>query len=102
MQLGFVGPGKMGGNMVLRLAQGSPDGKIKGGHTIVGFAKDPNPDVANVAGITTVDSLEKMVKQLSAPRTVWVMVPAGDATEGVVTQLATLLQEGDCIIDGGN
>jgi 6-phosphogluconate dehydrogenase len=102
MQLGFVGLGKMGGNMALRLAQGSPDGQIKGGHTVVGYAKDPSPDLAGVAGISTVDSLAKMVQQLKVPRAVWVMVPAGEPTESVIAELATLLQAGDLIIDGGN
>ena len=54
MEIGFVGLGKMGGNMVLRLVQGSPDGKIKGGHTVVGYATDPNPDLAGVGGVTIV------------------------------------------------
>ncbi|HSZ56557.1 MAG TPA: decarboxylating 6-phosphogluconate dehydrogenase [Tepidisphaeraceae bacterium] len=102
MQIGFVGLGKMGGNMALRLTQGSPDGKISGGHQVVGFAKDPNPELRGVPGITTVDSLEKMVAQLAPPRVVWVMVPAGDATEGVISNLANLLQPNDIIIDGGN
>ena len=102
MELGFVGLGKMGGNMTLRLVQGSPDGKTKGGHRVVGFAKDANPDLVGVAGVTIVDSLEKMVASLAAPRTVWVMVPAGAATETVISELAKLLQPGDCVIDGGN
>jgi 6-phosphogluconate dehydrogenase len=102
MQIGFVGLGKMGGNMALRLVQGSPDGKVRGGHQVVGFAKAPNPELRNVAGITTVDSLEGMVAKLSPPRVVWVMIPAGDATESVVSQLANLLQPDDTVIDGGN
>ena len=102
MELGFVGLGKMGGNMTLRLVQGSPDGAIKGGHTVVGFAKDPNPDVQGVAGVKLVDSLEAMVSQLKPPRVVWVMVPAGNATESVTSELAKLLEAGDTIIDGGN
>src|SRR5579862_7773710 len=102
MQIGFVGLGKMGGNMALRLVQGAPDGKVPGGHQVVGFAKDPNPELKNVAGIETVDSLEAMVAKLAPPRAVWVMVPAGDATEGVISQLAKLLEADDLIIDGGN
>jgi hypothetical protein len=50
--------------MALRLVQGSPDGRIAGGHQVVGFAKDPNPELRNVPGITTVDSLELMVAKL--------------------------------------
>jgi 6-phosphogluconate dehydrogenase len=102
MELGFVGLGKMGGNMTLRLVQGSPDGKTKGGHRVVGFAKDANPDLVGIAGVTVVDSLEKMVAALQPPRTVWVMVPAGAATESVISELAKILQPGDGLIDGGN
>ncbi len=46
MELGFIGLGKMGGNMVLRLTVGSPDGKVKGTHSVVGYARDPNPTSA--------------------------------------------------------
>ena len=102
MQIGFVGLGKMGGNMALRLVQGSPDGKVPGGHQVVGFAKDPNPELLKVPGIAIVDSLEAMVTKLTPPRVVWVMIPAGDATEGVISNLARLLQPDDIIIDGGN
>lgn len=102
MRIGFVGLGKMGGNMALRLVQGAPDGSVAGGHEVVGYAKDPNPDLAGVAGVTLVNSLESMVAQLSGPRVVWVMVPAGDATESVIGGLAKLMGPGDVIIDGGN
>ena len=102
MEIGFVGLGKMGGNMTLRLVQGSPDGKTKGGHRVVGFAKDANPDLAGVAGVTIVDSLDKMVAALKPPRMAWVMVPSGAATESVISELAKLMQPGDCLIDGGN
>src|SRR5215469_5256140 len=99
MQIAFVGLGKMGGNMALRLVQGSPDGKTAGGHQVVGFAKDPNPELRSVPGIMTVDSLEVMIAKLSPPRVVWVMVPAGDATEGVISNLANLLHPNDILID---
>jgi 6-phosphogluconate dehydrogenase len=102
MQIGFVGLGKMGGNMALRLAVGSPDGRAGGGHAVVGFARDPNPQLAGVKGVDVVDSVELMVARLAPPRAVWVMVPAGKATEAVITQLADLLQPDDVIIDGGN
>ena len=94
MQIGFIGLGKMGGNMALRL--------IGGGHTVVGYARDPNPDLAGVKGIEVVDSPEKMIEKLTPPRAVWVMVPAGNATESVVTLLSEKLQRDDLIIDGGN
>jgi 6-phosphogluconate dehydrogenase len=95
MQLGFVGLGKMGLNMVTRLA--------RGGHEIVAF--DRNPDAvakAVSAGARGVDSLEALSAALTAPRAVWVMVPSGPATESTVTALGALLAAGDTIIDGGN
>ena len=102
MQIGFVGLGRMGGNMALRLTAGSPDGTIPGGHSVVGFAPQINPDLANAKNITLVPSLQEMVQNLAPPRVVWVMVPAGDATESVITALAELLAPADLIIDGGN
>ncbi len=102
MQIGFIGLGKMGGNMVLRLTVGSTDGRVPGGHTVVGYARDPNPDLAGVDAVQIVAGLEHLIEQLSAPRVVWVMVPAGKPTEGVITDLAKLLAPGDIIIDGGN
>ncbi|WP_328563809.1 phosphogluconate dehydrogenase (NAD(+)-dependent, decarboxylating) [Streptomyces coelicoflavus] len=86
MQIGLVGLGKMGGNMRERL-RGA-------GHTVVGY--DTNPERADV------DSLVELVDRLERPRAVWVMVPAGGATQHVVDQLATLLKPGDTVIDGGN
>jgi 6-phosphogluconate dehydrogenase len=102
MEIGFVGLGKMGGNMVLRLVQGSPDGTIRGGHRVVGFAKDPNPELVGISGVTLVDSLEAMVAKLQPPRVVWVMVPAGATTEAVISDLAKLMKPEDLVIDGGN
>lgn len=86
MELGLVGLGKMGGNMRTRLREA--------GHTVVGF--DFNPDV------TDVPTLEALVEALPAPRVVWVMVPAGEATRKTVDALAELLSEGDLVVDGGN
>jgi len=95
MQLGFVGLGKMGLNMVTRL--------IRGGHTIVAYDRSSDA-VAHAGGVggTGVSSLQALVAQLSAPRAVWVMVPAGPATESTVAALAEMLSPGDTIIDGGN
>ena len=102
MKIGFVGLGKMGGNMALRLTIGSPDGTTPGGHEVVGFAKDPNPDLAGVPGVEVVSDLGQMVERLPSPKVVWVMVPAGKATEGVITDLAEKMTAGDIVIDGGN
>jgi 6-phosphogluconate dehydrogenase len=102
MEIGFIGLGKMGGNMVLRLVVGSPDGRVKGTHRVVGYARDPNPDLERVSNVKLVNSVEAMVRALKPPRAVWVMVPAGNATESVTSELAELLSPGDLIIDGGN
>ncbi|MEA2461129.1 MAG: 6-phosphogluconate dehydrogenase [Actinomycetota bacterium] len=95
MRIGMVGLGKMGANMSRRL--------IKGGHEVVAF--DVNPDaVSELAGEGAIGagSLDDLVAQLERPRAVWIMVPAGKITDDTIAQLATLLQEGDTIIDGGN
>ncbi|MEV7449731.1 phosphogluconate dehydrogenase (NAD(+)-dependent, decarboxylating) [Streptomyces nigra] len=86
MQIGLVGLGKMGGNMRERLRAA--------GHTVVGY--DTNPDLSDVA------SLADLVERLDAPRTVWVMVPAGHATQTVIDQLGGLLKPYDTVVDGGN
>ena len=96
MQIGFVGLGRMGGNMVHRLRR-------DGDHAVVAF--DPNQDARrNVEqfGATSAESLEALVQQLDAPRAVWVMVPAGDITGSTITTLSNLLDTGDTIVDGGN
>jgi 6-phosphogluconate dehydrogenase len=95
MQLGFVGLGKMGLNMVTRLC--------RDGHAIVAF--DRNAEAtgrAAAAGAAPAASLEQLVSQLAAPRAVWLMVPAGTVTDSLVNELAALLAGGDIIIDGGN
>ena len=102
MHIGFIGLGKMGGNMALRLAVGSPAGAVKGDHSVTGFAKDPNPELANIPGIAIVGTLEEMLADLPSPKVVWVMIPAGTATEAVITQLHEKLAAGDVVIDGGN
>ena len=95
MQLGFVGLGKMGLNMVKRL--------IAGGHTVVGH--DNSADAlrqAGEAGATPASSLDALVHALTPPRAIWVMVPSGEPTESTVTALGSLLSPDDVIIDGGN
>jgi len=91
----MVGLGRMGGNMVKRL--------LGGGHQVVAFDPDPGAVAAGVeAGATGAKSLADMVSKLSVPRTVWIMVPAGPATETTVTTLSHILEHGDIVIDGGN
>lgn len=87
MELGLIGLGKMGGNMAQRIRDA--------GHTVVGYDQsDKAPrDVA---------SLEELVQKLTAPRVVWVMVPAGKPTDDTVRALGELLSDGDTIVDGGN
>jgi 6-phosphogluconate dehydrogenase len=96
MQLGFVGLGKMGGNMVHRIHRDSD-------HQVVAFDfSDDAVEAAAGHGATGVSSLEELVQQLDAPRTVWIMVPAGGPTQETVERLAELLESGDAIVDGGN
>ncbi|HET9383645.1 MAG TPA: decarboxylating 6-phosphogluconate dehydrogenase [Gemmatimonadales bacterium] len=95
MQLGMIGLGRMGANMTRRL--------VRGGHAITVF--DLSADrVREVAadGAHGAASLDILVQALAPPRTVWLMVPAGDPTERMVSELATRLEAGDAIIDGGN
>ena len=95
MEIGIVGLGKMGANMCIRLLQG--------GHSVVAFARTISK-VHNVVGqgARGLESLAQMAPTLSAPRAAWVMVPAGEPTESVITELAASFDEGDTIIDGGN
>lgn len=95
MELAMIGLGKMGGNMAFRL--------LRGGHQVVAYNRSPEPiRAAEAEGATGVASLEEAVDRLRSPRVVWLMIPAGDATEQAVAQLADLLDVNDIIIDGGN
>ncbi len=95
MQIGMVGLGRMGANIVRRLLQS--------GHQAVVFDRDPTPGAALAGeGATTVSSLAGLVEKLEAPRTIWIMLPAGEATEAAIREIATMLSPGDTIIDGGN
>jgi 6-phosphogluconate dehydrogenase len=95
MQLGFVGLGKMGLNMVTRLT--------RGGHQIVAYDRNPTAVAqAEAAGAKGVASLDALAAALAPPRAVWIMVPSGAPTESTVDALGGLLAKGDIIIDGGN
>src|SRR6185312_3932891 len=95
MQLGVVGLGRMGGNIVRRLT--------RRGHQCVVFDRNPAAVKALAGeGANASADLGQLIGQLARPRTVWVMLPAGEITEGTVAQLGELLESGDCIIDGGN
>src|SRR5688500_2574131 len=95
MQLGMVGLGRMGGNMVTRLQ--------RGGHSCVVSDLDAKAVQAAAAqGAVGASSLADLVQKLERPRAVWIMVPAGAITDKVVTQLGEVLERGDAIIDGGN
>ena len=87
MQIGIIGLGRMGGNMAERLR--------RAGHEVVGYARSPGSG-------RDVDSLEELAARLSPPRTAWVMVPAGEATQQTIAELRGLLEAGDLVIDGGN
>ncbi len=95
-QIGFVGLGKMGGNMVARIKRDSD-------HDVVAFDFDEKAvKAAARRGAVAAGSLRELVKQLEAPRMVWIMVPAGDPTQKTVDALSKLLDRGDMIVDGGN
>ncbi len=94
MQLGMIGLGRMGGNMVIRLT--------RAGHDCLVF--DNHPEAVNALvekGAKGTTSLPDFVKQLSKPRLVWLMVPAG-VVDPVLESLIPLLEEGDIVVDGGN
>ena len=95
MDIGFVGLGKMGLNMVTRLR--------RGGHRVVAFDRSSEAVArAEDSGADGVSTLADLVQALPAPRAIWVMVPAGAPTESTVTALGGLLSPGDAVIDGGN
>lgn len=95
MEIAMVGLGKMGANMTKRLLQG-------GHRVIVSDLNQEAVDEAAAEGATAADTLADLPDLLSAPRAVWVMVPAGKPTESVIQALAGILSSGDVIIDGGN
>ena len=95
MEIGMIGLGRMGGNMVQRL--------LKGGHRVVTYDRSADAVTASEAqGAAGASSLEELVGQLSQPRAVWIMVPAGQPTEDTIDSLIPLLSAEDTILDGGN
>ena len=93
MQIALVGLGRMGANIARRL--------MKNGHSVVGYDASPEA-VKGLEGAIAAASLEDVVRKLSAPRVVWVMLPSGKITEDTIATLGKLLSKGDVIIDGGN
>jgi 6-phosphogluconate dehydrogenase len=95
MRIGFVGLGRMGANMVRRL--------LRDGHEVVAYNRTPEKtkEIAG-EGATAAFSIGELVDKLDKPRAVWIMVPAGDATEAQIEELLEHLEAGDTIIDGGN
>ncbi len=97
MRIGFIGLGRMGANMVRRL--------VRDGHEIVAYnrtAEKTTEIAAEGAGVIPAYSIAELVGKLEKPRAVWLMVPAGDATEAQIAELLEHLEPGDTIIDGGN
>ncbi len=95
MKLGMIGLGRMGASMAQRLMRGT--------HQLVGF--DPKAEARKSLegnGAESADSLAALVARLPAPRTLWLMIPAGEITDGTLSQLLPLLAAGDTVIDGGN
>ena len=101
MQIGFIGLGRMGANMVRRL--------VRDGHGVVAYNRTVEKAVElaqeeHAAGhdLTAATSVEELVSKLAKPRVAWIMVPAGDATEEQIRELLEHLEPGDTIVDGGN
>jgi 6-phosphogluconate dehydrogenase len=95
MRIGFIGLGRMGANMVRRL--------LRNGHEVVAYNRtaEKTKEIAG-EGAEAAFTIEELVGKLKKPRAVWIMVPAGDATEAQIDELLEHLEKGDTIIDGGN
>jgi len=95
MRIGFIGLGKMGSNMVRRL--------LRDGHEVVAYNRSPEKtrELA-IEGADPAFTIAELVGKLEKPRSVWIMVPAGDATEAQIAELMAHLEPGDTVVDGGN
>jgi 6-phosphogluconate dehydrogenase len=95
LELGIVGLGRMGSNMALRL--------LNGGHKVVGYASHARTVDAMVEkGVVGAYSLDELVRKLTLPRVIWLMIPAGNSIEETIQELLLKLQPDDVIVDGGN
>lgn len=95
MQLGFVGLGRMGKNMVLHL--------LEGGVEVVAWNRSSGPrEEVSKAGAVAVETIDELVSKLEKPRNIWVMVTAGEAVDSILDELVEKLAAGDLVIDGGN
>ncbi len=95
MKLGYIGLGKMGKNMVLHL--------LEQGIEVVAWNRSPQPlEEVKKAGAIAALSIDDLINRLEAPRTVWLMVTAGEVVDGILEKLAGRLEPGDLVIDGGN
>jgi len=95
MDIGMIGLGRMGANMAERL--------VRGGHRVVGFDRNPSSRKSvEEKGAESAPSLEALVAKLEPPRTLWLMIPAGAAVDGAISELLPLVSAGDVLVDGGN
>jgi 6-phosphogluconate dehydrogenase len=96
MDLGLIGLGRMGGNMVRRLRRANVE--------LAAYNRNPEVtrSLAEETGLTATESLEQIVKLQSPPRVIWLMLPAGDITQQYIDHLSDLLDKGDILIDGAN
>src|SRR2546430_478900 len=95
VDIGIYGLGRMGGNMVTRLA--------RGGHRVIAGNRSPEPVQEAIGhGAVGASSIEDMVRKLKPPRVLWSMVPAGDATDHTLDEFARFAPPGDVLVDGGN
>src|SRR5216683_3061867 len=95
VEIGLYGLGRMGGNMVTRLA--------RGGHRVIAGNRSPEPvQEASQHGAVASTSVEDMVKKMKPPRVLWSMVPAGDVTDHTLDEFARFASPGDVLVDGGN